>query len=519
MQKELNKMKIKRKFVDYKLFTTNNFLVAIIFFQITLLILSLIYRSIDIDDAWMGEHAYWLYKNGYVKSELMRGWYLQEVKLLIHHKFMTLQGAAFIYLFGFSVYSLKSVSILYFLLFLVTFITYTFRRRLLNKTQLLIALCLFLTFPYTLKFSFIFRPEIPQMFLGFISFIFLKESIETDKKSYINSLIAGIFGGLTIVAHLNGIAFSIAGVIMLLVYKKTRYAATFLIGAILSTSLYFYDIKNQADMSLWKYQLFNSVVGDNSSIVDLLSYFASNLSKEHMRFFHDFTIIPFSLLLIAGFVAIKKYKIQKLKDVLVVYLFLLLITIAIPFSQKSRQYILLYLPYILILLSKSIYYVYYESQCFEKTIRTRKIQYLFSFLLLFYFITSNYYNLGIILEDFTHKHEKNNRTINAFISENRDNIRIVAPIEFIFNNIEDFDRIHSERFYTTLKKRVNYFNENHFISLAYEFGNDYIILSTPYFNELGLSKLEDKEVIGNYKVIFKSNELLILKCKISYENR
>ncbi len=38
-----------------------------------LFVFSLWNRMPDIDDAWIGEHAYWLSRNGYVKSDLMYG--------------------------------------------------------------------------------------------------------------------------------------------------------------------------------------------------------------------------------------------------------------------------------------------------------------------------------------------------------------------------------------------------------------------------------------------------------------
>ena len=97
---------------------TDQFLVLLLCLQIAFFIYSLFIRNVDIDDAWLGEHAYWLAKEGHARSELMRGWFLQEVRLLIHHKLMTLLGMVFIKFFGFSVYTLKSVSLLYFALFI-----------------------------------------------------------------------------------------------------------------------------------------------------------------------------------------------------------------------------------------------------------------------------------------------------------------------------------------------------------------------------------------------------------------
>src|ERR1035437_1698398 len=90
-----------------------------------LLVYSFYHKCVNIDDCWLGEHAYWLSKLGFVKSELMRGITNQEGRFLCHHKFLTLNGALFINILGFSVYSLKLVSLIYFSLFLIVFYKFT----------------------------------------------------------------------------------------------------------------------------------------------------------------------------------------------------------------------------------------------------------------------------------------------------------------------------------------------------------------------------------------------------------
>lgn len=70
--------------------------------NLLLYVYSLWQRQPDVDDAWIGEHAYWLVKNGFVKSDLMYGITSQEIRQIVHHKLFTLNGALFVKTFGFS---------------------------------------------------------------------------------------------------------------------------------------------------------------------------------------------------------------------------------------------------------------------------------------------------------------------------------------------------------------------------------------------------------------------------------
>ena len=83
-----------------------------------LAVASLYRRFCFIDDAWLGERAWWLAKEGAARSELFRGEVGYGDRMFVDHKLFTLCGAAFIRLFGWSLYVLKSVSLVFFVLFL-----------------------------------------------------------------------------------------------------------------------------------------------------------------------------------------------------------------------------------------------------------------------------------------------------------------------------------------------------------------------------------------------------------------
>ena len=205
------------------------FLIPVLILLCFIYIYGLWDRIPDIDDAWIGEYAYWLEKDGYAHSELMRGVNLQETKFVVHHKLFSLHGALFIKLFGFSVYTLKSVTLLYFVFFIVCFILYTRKwKRLFNKNDLLFSLILIFSFPYIFKFSFIYRPEIMMMTYGFVGFILLEKYLQAGERKFWPLFLSGMLFGLTIATHLNGLIL-VASAFILILWNK-RYTAIFGFG-------------------------------------------------------------------------------------------------------------------------------------------------------------------------------------------------------------------------------------------------------------------------------------------------
>ena len=89
-----------------------------LFVLASLALASLFRRSVYIDDAWLGERAWWLAREGAVRSELFRAVLDYGERMFVFHKLFALSGAAFIKLFGWSLYTLKSVSLVSFVVFL-----------------------------------------------------------------------------------------------------------------------------------------------------------------------------------------------------------------------------------------------------------------------------------------------------------------------------------------------------------------------------------------------------------------
>jgi hypothetical protein len=485
-------------------------LLVFLILQIFFYLFSLFGRAPDIDDAWIGEHAYWMAKTGHAKSELMRGWQQQEERILIHHKLMTLTGYSVIKLFGFSLIALKSVSLLFFGLFLLAFYYFTRKRhQVLSQTQFIIALLLFFTFHYTFKFSFIFRPEMIIMFFTFISFMLLSKVINsTNQISRISSsgllLLAGILSGLCGVAHLNGLAVVLAGGLLLLVNRKLMALPIFLLGSVISFSLYFYDFSAEYGFTFWKQQLFQSVLGNNGGATDVISYMANSFLKEHMRFFHDFSIIGFSLLLILSLLVGYKH-LKKEHQTMLQYTLILWLMVAFLFTQKSRQYILIYLPFLVICMSIIIDMFINRREELRKWIFKPVGRILFYVFVLLFIGGSEIFNIRVFSEKFNPA--LNRQFVSEYIGNDVADKKIVAPMEFIFNEILYFERIQGERLYTSLQQRDSTIYGEGFFAKAAGFGVDYILLSGVYRENLGVNKLDKNTIYSGYKFVVDNGEL------------
>lgn len=484
-------------------------LLVLLCFQLGLYIYSLFGREVDIDDAWLGEHAYFMAKDGHVHSELMRGWDFQEDRVLIHHKLMTLLGVVFINSFGFSVYSLKAVSLVFFILFLAVFYYIMVRRKkVLNHKQFLIALFLIFTFHFTFKFSFLFRPEIIIMFLVFISWYLLEMAINSNRTIWHVLLIAGILGGLCVVAHLNGVAVVLAGGILLLWNKKWKLIAPYSFGVLIGLSLYFYDFNSEYGFLFWKNQLFKSVLGNDSSTSGIIAYIANNLLKEHMRFFHNLSIIGFSLLFFTLFTGGFKY-LKTNHRIMLQYTFLLWLFVALVFTQKSRQYILIYFPFFVCFMTLVVDKLINDMPGLANWIYKKPSKIIVLLLAILYIASTSYYNIQTAKSKFIPDY---NRAISkAYFPEKHATLNIVAPLEFIFNEINYFHCIQGERLYTTLKAHDKSIYGAGFLKKTREFNIDYIILSPPYRRDLGMQNLKVGETLAHFRVLCNNADMIILK--------
>lgn len=469
-------------------------------------------RVPDIDDGWIGELAYWLSEDGLVRSELMRGITLQEEKFVVSNKLFVILGALSIGIFGFSLYALKAVSLVFFVIFIILFRQYTLKwKKLFNREDLLLAWIILAAFPWIFKYSFLFRPETMMMTIGFLAYIFMEKFLDGGKNKTGFLLLAGLLFGLTMSVHLNGLILALAAGFLLIWNKKYLSVVWIGLAAMVGFLPYFYDMTTAADFELWSHQFFDSPSLDSLESGPLWFKPLFNLFEEHMRYFHNLEIIPFSVfMLVTLFLSFKnlfKTQTNLSRFALLVALFTGMIAM-----HKSRQYILLNFPYLLILITLSFKNLK-ENNKLQWPLNSEKqksfAQKIVLGLLIIFLLISTVFNFQLALQKFSP--EENRILAEKYTGDESSEMNVISPMTFIFNEIEHFNRIQGEVCYIEFQKSDSAVKGQGFLKKAEEFDVELIMLTPFYQQILGVSEFELGTENEGYKVINKTDQLLVFK--------
>ncbi len=453
-----------------------------------------------IDDAWLGEHSYWLLKDGEVKTKLMTGIAGGDERLILHHKLFTIQGAAVIALFGFSLTALKSISLLY-LLFLV-FGLFLIRKNKLwftSSESFWIALLILLANPIVFEFSYVFRPEIMLAFLGFLSGILIIKK-KDQKITKHEALLSGLIAGLAFSTHLNASIYIAAGFLFLLLKKEWINAVIFALGSILTSLIYFYDFQSFNDFNLWIHQL-TFIPSGNSKSGIFYTLFMS-VVDEQRRFFHSPKEISFTLL--AFFSILFSWKnIKSQQRDLLFYLVLLMLAMSVLALNKTSKYLIMIMPFLISLLGNGIW----TTIQVKNRVQTPMIW----ILLGIYLITSLIYSLDL-------SRKKYDPDINSKISEvyagtTSNEIRVLAPMEFIFNEIGKYDRIISLMSIHERQKLEPDLKGKNFLRKADEEHIQLMLIPEYYQKKLILDSFSLNDTVAGFRLV-ENNQYLMVWSKI-----
>jgi len=488
-------------------------IITLLAIVILLFIYSLIHRIPNIDDSWDGDFAYWQAKLGYAKSELMHGIAQQEIRLICHHKLLTLQGAFVINHFGFSLYHLKAISLIYFILFLFIYYKHTYKK-IFIPFYFYLLLLLFISNALIFDFSFVFRPELALMTLGFISYIFLDIALKHNNGlGYV--ILSGIFAGLCVSTHLNGIMFIFGGGLLLIINKKYFYAIIFGISTLPTAAIYFYDFTSIYNIHFWAYQIKEIASVEEFSNLPVGISHLMNLLSEHLRYFHSPKEISFSLLFIVTLIF--TYKNLKTQKNLVLYAAILVISLGLFSVHKSSKYAIAYLPYLMIILVSSLNFLYDKKHTDSIRFQKNKLH-LITILIVVYLLINTSYNVILCKDKF---HATDNRElVTEFIHEKTDSLRIVAPMQLIFNEIKNFKSIQADMCYSDMQKKNKSIYKQGFLDLTKKYKTDYIILTEEFINKFGLEDFSVNDFHSNgFDLISKTDKLLVIKNTDRYNSR
>lgn len=470
------------------------------FLKITLALTVLIFayslwnRAVDVDDAWLAEHAYWLSEMGFVKSELMRGITNQEVRVLLHHKLLIAVGALSIKGFGLSVYILKSLTLLCFGAFLGFFYKFTvLEKAYFNRKDFGFAVLILLSHALVFRFAFVFRPEVFMMFFGFLNFIFLNRTLSNF--SIKNAALTGFFAALCLLTHLNGIAFLGASFLLIAWEKQWKSLGWYSLVGGLTCLTYFWDFTMTYDFSFWFDQLNNNPYHKAPFGTQILF----NLLNEQMRFFHSTIEIAFSVFLISSLCV--SYPILRQKHLILLRFSLLLILILAALSlYKTTKYMIPYLPYLVMMIVLSWKYLYekeFEPLNWTKRFSIESIKNYFWLLIFLYLGIQHFFNFHLAIKKYDTTF--NQALTEIFIRTPVQKTKVIAPMSFIFNEIERFERIQSEISFYEMQKSEPDLKGEKFLQRALEYDIDYILLSPEYQKILGVQHYNNPAFSSYYR--------------------
>jgi hypothetical protein len=441
----------------------------------------------------------------------MRGVTLQEERLVVHHKLLVYQGAALINIFGFSLYSLKSVSLIYFVIFLFVFFIFI-RNKYFNDIEILFAILLVISNALCFEYAFIFRPEIPLMTLGFLSFIFLFRALDEKVNVYWNLFAAGLVTGLSVSTHLNGLIFLVSGFLLLIWNRKYTYGIIFAASSLPTIFIYFIDMLSISRLQLWYYQMFSSPSIDSANLFSgTVEFIFNRIIKTLMLFVHSPREISFSVFMIS--IIALAYKHLKLHKNLLRYTFLLIISLAFLAAHTSSKYMLLYFPYLVIIGTLALRHIYNSNSVLMYSISgngRKALVKMISVITSLYLVTQIVIAAEISFKKFD-KAEHHN-LIARYIDGPTHGLNIVAPMNYVFDEIESFNRIQSDLCYGEMSKADSSIYQEGFLGLVESYGNDYLFLRSRYIKHFGIDLMTDNEIRNNhYEVILRTNDLAILK--------
>jgi hypothetical protein len=415
---------------------------------------SLWHRIIHIDDVWLAEYSYWLAQLGYVKSEALRGFFEAENKLYVYHKLLAIEGALAIRLFGFDPYVLKSIALV-FLTGSLWLLRFVYLKHLKGTANVYLLFALFLSFFHTMNLGFTFRPELHLVFWGLFSYIFLEKFLDGKNEKYA-LLLAGVFSGVGIATHLNGVVFTGATVAFLWFHR--RWTAGFIFGVVASWGIFFYfliDAHSLAEIKMSFYQLTHwrdVATGKYGWEV----WF--RLITEQGRYLHSPPEILYSLLLVVLlFLARKVLWVEQRR--LVIYTALLFFFVAHVTHGVNTNYLLYCLPFFILLATYS----------FEILIRQKRSVAAVTAVVIF-LVGSWVYNIS----EFSHKEETlpEVEKVAAFLPAD---VQVLAPAALMFPGLGKF-RIQS---FINYRDNVEYgkmkANPEDLIAEAIKYKTEYIV--------------------------------------------
>ena len=384
------------------------------------LLATLIERRENYDDAWFGELAYFLATEGVIRSDLfadMLGW---EEQVLMTHKLLVVLTALWIKIWGFSLWTVKTVALPF--LALQVFLFYRYCR----QSWMLCAL-LYLTCGVIVRYTFVSRPEIAMAALGFLSWQNLQQFRENGGIRWL--LLAGVSAGATALFHLQGAVFMSAGAVWLLWARQFRGGAIYSAVAFATFLLYFTDVVYYDAWDAYFFQIANDPA---TTALRSFSEKLFNLAEIPKIMVHSGGETPLSLVMLGCLFLRWKSKLHA--SDLEKYLLVLALCFAVLANRMVHEYLILFVPFMIAFSAETLYRVASargsgDAAIFPKTVRWMNV------LVILYLVASVFYEGKLVFRNLQAEALSDRNAKLAQIVGDAP-ATVIAPQSFIFGNIE-----------------------------------------------------------------------------------
>jgi hypothetical protein len=304
----------------------------------------------------------------------------------------------------------------------------------------------------------------------------------------------------------------------MLFFNKYKKVLIFCIPAIIISSLYFWDIIPTGEFPAFLTQFRNDPnlnPGQFTIYSPLIKLF-----EEHKRFFHSPMEISLTILLILSFIFANRV-IRKDKLALI-YFLTSVISLGAITHGKTSKYLLIYLPFIAIIISTSIAEVFgnFKNHTLNSdkiikgmNINRNKVKWIFTCAIILFVTINLYLNYNYIFSGYDYV--SRNAIISSLLPEKQ--TKVMAREWFYFNEMKDFtiNIFMAYEFYSGRYNHIPMTKEGLF-NFAASIGDKYIILENLPPNRhllklISFDKLYKNDSCGPYFVRYKDESLIIFE--------
>ncbi len=310
------------------------------------------HRATDFDDAWFAEQAYFLLRDGVVRSEFFRGVNHWEERIYVFHKLYIYLLAGWTSLWGFSAPAVETLGTAGAALNMAGLYVLTRRGVVSGDSLKRLALTgwtllLYVSCGLVLRYGFVARPETMNAAFGLWGYYFLSTSASARLGGRL--VLAAIFAGLAALTHLNGLMYGLAGLTWLAWSRRWREGVVYgLIWAVVC-AFYFTDVllDNQWARLAEQFRY-------DPATRHLFGWLAklNTLISFHQMLFHN--QVEAATTLLALLVSWFSWRYDRVSRPLIVYLLATTVWMWLLTRGSSKYYMLLILPFVCLLSGRAV---------------------------------------------------------------------------------------------------------------------------------------------------------------------